>query len=187
MDRTSLPAAPRPAPYGGTSYAATRRGYRRLHCDSSCGPCQPGVRRVASASRRASSWCAPRSAPRRCLTTSPSLWPGVLVGPCPALDEASRLDNQRAVSAVLPSQSFTTTSQHRNSRDIAWPKTGEVGGLVRKVGWVLVGLGSLGAVACYYVAYSADTWSDATELGIDGAVAALSLAIVGLLLIQFRS
>jgi hypothetical protein len=62
-----------------------------------------------------------------------------------------------------------------------------VRGIVRKVGWVLVGLGSLGAVACYYVAYNADTWSDVTDLGIDGAVAALSLAIVGLLLIQFRS
>jgi hypothetical protein len=79
------------------------------------------------------------------------------------------------------------TSQHRNSRDIAWPQTGGVGGLVRKVGWVLVGLGSLAAVACYYVAYSADTWSDVADLGIDGAAVALSLAIVGLLLIQSRS
>ncbi len=58
---------------------------------------------------------------------------------------------------------------------------------MRKVGAVLAGLGLLGAAAGYYVAYNADPWADSADLGIAGALAAICIAIVGLLLIQFRS
>jgi hypothetical protein len=58
---------------------------------------------------------------------------------------------------------------------------------VRKVGVVLVGLGLLGAAAGHYVAYTADPWADSADLGIVGAMVAICLAIVGLMLIQFRS
>jgi len=66
--------------------------------------------------------------------------------------------------------------------------TGDVRrGLVRTVGAVLAGLGLLGAAAGYYVAYNADHWADSADLGIAGALVAICLAIVGLLLIQFKS
>jgi hypothetical protein len=58
---------------------------------------------------------------------------------------------------------------------------------VRKVGWVLVGIGFLGAAAGQYVAYRASLRTEASAVGIGVAVIALSLAIVGLLLVQFRS
>ncbi len=58
---------------------------------------------------------------------------------------------------------------------------------MRKLGAVLAGLGLLGAAAGYYIAYNADHWADSADLGIGGALVAICLAIVGLLLIQFRS
>jgi hypothetical protein len=58
---------------------------------------------------------------------------------------------------------------------------------VRKVGVVLVGLGLLGASAGYYVAYNADPWAESADLGIGGALAAICVAIVGMLLIQYKS
>ena len=58
---------------------------------------------------------------------------------------------------------------------------------MRKVGWILVGVGLLGAAAGHYVAYRADAWADAAELGVGGAAAALGLVIVGLLIVQIKS
>jgi len=60
-------------------------------------------------------------------------------------------------------------------------------GIVRKVGVVMVALGLSGAAGGYYVAYTADPWADTAGLGIGGALAAVCLAIVGMLLIQFKS
>jgi hypothetical protein len=58
---------------------------------------------------------------------------------------------------------------------------------VRRVGWVLVGVGLLGAAAGHYVAYHSDAWADTAGLGVGGAAAALGLVIVGLLILQIRS
>ena len=60
-------------------------------------------------------------------------------------------------------------------------------GLVRKLGWAVVGLGSLGAAVGYYVACNADFRAGGANLGLGVAAAGVSLAIVGLLLIQVRS
>jgi len=51
----------------------------------------------------------------------------------------------------------------------------------------MVALGLSGAAGGYYVAYTADPWADTAGLGIGGALAAVCLAIVGMLLIQFKS
>jgi hypothetical protein len=48
-------------------------------------------------------------------------------------------------------------------------------------------VGLLGAAAGHCVAYHADAWADAAELGVGGATAALGLVIVGLLIVQIKS
>ncbi len=58
---------------------------------------------------------------------------------------------------------------------------------MRRVGVVLFGLGLVGAAAGYYMAYRADHLAGTADLGMYGALAAICLAIIGLLLIQFRS
>ena len=61
------------------------------------------------------------------------------------------------------------------------------GGIVRRVGWVLVVVGLVGAAVGHYVAYHSDAWAAAAGLGICGAAAALGLVFVGLLILQIRS
>jgi len=58
---------------------------------------------------------------------------------------------------------------------------------VRKVGWLMVGLGLLVAVAGHYAIYSASLRADVSGLSVGEAIAGLCLAVVGLLLVQLRS
>ncbi len=58
---------------------------------------------------------------------------------------------------------------------------------MRKVGWLMVGVGFIVAVAGHYAVYSAHWQADPPYASAGWAVAGLCLALGGLLLIQFRS
>jgi hypothetical protein len=58
---------------------------------------------------------------------------------------------------------------------------------VRKLGWLMVGLGLLVALAGHYAIYGSSLRTDVSGLSIGEAVAGLCLAVVGLLLVQLRS
>jgi hypothetical protein len=62
-----------------------------------------------------------------------------------------------------------------------------VEGIVRKVGWLMVGVGFIVAVAGHYAVYSAHWQADPPYGSAGWAVAGLCLALGGLLLIQSRS
>jgi len=60
-------------------------------------------------------------------------------------------------------------------------------GLLRTVGWLLVGSGIFVAASGHYVIYSAPSRADASFATVGWALAGLCLTVVGLLLVQFRS
>ena len=60
-------------------------------------------------------------------------------------------------------------------------------GRVRRVGWLMVGIGLLVAVAGHYAMYSASLRADVSHLSVGEAIAGLCIAVVGLLLVQLSS
>ena len=58
---------------------------------------------------------------------------------------------------------------------------------MRRVGWLMVGIGLVVAVAGHYAMYSAPLRADVSRLSVGEAIAGLCVAVVGLLLVQLRS
>jgi hypothetical protein len=58
---------------------------------------------------------------------------------------------------------------------------------VRKVGWLMVGLGLLVTVAGHYAIYSGSWRGEASRVSVAEAMAGLCIAVVGLFLVQIRS